>query len=671
MLAQAAQPGDLIVTDAEFEAALPRVQDDLNAPLEPILPFDQPPPATPDPTLAQPLPPLATFDVETPTAPVQAEETEAATVRYRVALEGLSDVDLTGRFRGLSALDKGDGEAANGAVIAARAREDERLALSLLHSEGYYDAVVSSRVEPVPNDQNRVVATISAVPGPRYRLGTITVAGPDTLPAGLAREALQLKTGDPIVAAEVEGGEANIRLRLPQQGYPFVAIGQRDVLLDGETQTGDYTLPVAPGPRSSFGGFRSEGDLAFDDRHVGVLSRFKPGELYDSRKVDDLREAMVATGLFSSVAIEPIATGRELADGTEAVDLRVIQDAGPARTLAAQAGFATGQGFTLRGSWTHRNLFPPEGALIVSGVLGTLEQGAGVTFRRSNAGRRDRTVSLGLNTAHQDFEAYEAFTASITGRIARESTPIWQKVWTWNYGFEVIATDERRKTPGRTTGDGAYFIGALPAQIGYDRSNSLLDPTKGFRLTVRISPELSQRAKGEFKQYVRGLLDGSVYYPFGDSLVLAGRARLGSIVGAPRDEIAPSRRLYAGGGGSVRGYGFQELGPREIVANPRFDPERPKRRPETLVVPLGGRSVNEFAVEARYRFGDYGVVGFLDAGQVYESTTPKFSDLQYGAGIGGRLYTNFGPLRVDVATPLNRRRGQSKIAVYVSIGQAF
>jgi translocation and assembly module TamA len=671
----AAQPQDpeaAIVPDAEFEAALPRIRDDLNAPLEPIVPFDQPPPAPQDPAVTQPLPPLATFDVTTPTEPARAEEIEdAATVRYRVVVEGLDEVDLEGRFRSLSALDKGDGQAANGAVVTARAREDERLALSILHSEGYYDAVVTSTVQPPQGEHNRTIATISAVPGPRYRLGEIAITGPDTVPPGLAREALELKTGDPIVAAQVEAAEANVSLRLPQQGYPFGELGRRDVLLDPATQIGDYTLPVAPGPRSSFGGFTTEGELAFGPRHIEVLSRFEPGELYDSRKVDDLREAMVATGLFSSVAVEPVRTGVPGPDGTERVNLRVVQQAGPPRTLAAQAGFATGQGFTLRGSWTHRNLFPPEGALIVSGVAGTLEQGAAVTFRRSNAGKRDRTVSLSLNASRQDFEAFEAFTAQISGRIARESTPIWQKRWTWNYGFEIIATEERRKTPGRTRGDGTYFIGALPAQIGYDRSNNLLDPTKGFRLTARISPELSQRASGSMEQYVRALFDGSVYYPFGDSFVLAGRARFGSIMGAPRDEIAPSRRLYAGGGGSVRGFGFQELGPREIVPNPRFDPENPERRPETLAVPLGGRSLNEFALEGRYRFGNYGVVGFVDAGQVYESSAPKLSDLQYGVGIGGRLYTNFGPLRVDVATPLNRRRGQSRIAVYVSIGQAF
>jgi translocation and assembly module TamA len=104
----------------------------------------------------------------------------------------------------------------------------------------------------------------------------------------------------------------------------------------------------------------------------------------------------------------------------------------------------------------------------------------------------------------------------------------------------------------------------------------------------------------------------------------------------------------------VRGFGYQELGPRAPDGKP-----------------IGGRSYNEFAIEARYRFGDFGIVPFVDAGQVYESTMPQFSDMRFGFGIGGRMYTNFGPLRLDVATPINRKPGESKIALYISIGQAF
>ena len=136
--------------------------------------------------------------------------------------------------------------------------------------------------------------------------------------------------------------------------------------------------------------------------------------------------------------------------------------------------------------------------------------------------------------------------------------------------------------------------------------------------------------------------------------MLAGGARFGTIQGIDRNDLAPSRRYYAGGGGSVRGFGYQELGPRA-----------PDGRP------VGGRSFNEFAVEARYRFGNFGIVPFLDAGQVYEESLPQLSRIRFGAGIGGRFYTNFGPMRLDIATPIARKPGESKVALYISIGQAF
>ena len=137
--------------------------------------------------------------------------------------------------------------------------------------------------------------------------------------------------------------------------------------------------------------------------------------------------------------------------------------------------------------------------------------------------------------------------------------------------------------------------------------------------------------------------------------VAAGRVRVGTILGAPRDQVAPSRRFYAGGGASVRGYGFQSIGPRD----PNNDP-------------IGGRSLAEFALEARVKvFGNFGVVPFLDAGNIYTSTLPRFTGMRFGTGIGVRYYSNFGPIRVDVGTPINPQRGDPRVAVYVSLGQAF
>ena len=671
-----AGPDAPIIPDSQFRKEVPPLDPDLTKPLEPLSTFQGPAPApgklppatapvvTPagtlppvtepaDPALSEPLTPIDQFQLATP-APgaADAKAQPAPVIRYTLAVEGLKAIDLEGRFRSLSALEDADGKATNGAMVSARTKEDELLALRLLRSEGYYDATVSSTIAQVPNEPARLNVTITTVPGHRYNFGQIRIDGKETTPPGLARDALKLKSGDPIVAAEVEAAEANVRLRLPQQGYPFAELGQRDVLLDPDTHVGDYTLPLDTGPRSRFAGFTTDGKLAFDAHHVGVLSRFKRGELYDSRKVDDLREAMVATGLFRTVAARPERTGELAPDGTEYVNIRVHQVAGPPRTLSGQAGYNTGQGFRAEATWEHRNLFPPEGALRVTGILGTQEQSLVVQFQRNNAGQRDRTLLLQAQAGRQDYPAYRGYIARLYGLVSRTSTPIWQKRWTYAYGGELVASNEDEKRFPPISLKTAHFIAGLIGQVGYDTSNSLLDPTKGFRLGLRTNPEVSLREPT--KPYIRNVLDGSVYYPATDSLTVAARARVGSIFGASLGDLPPSRRLYGGGGGSVRGFGYQQLGPKDAKG-----------------IPTGGRSQVEFSLEARYRFGNYGIVPFIDAGQVYESQYPKLSGMRFGAGIGGRFYTNFGPLRADFAVPIGRKKGESRFAVYVSIGQAF
>jgi translocation and assembly module TamA len=671
---------ELIICEDELAREVPPISaetdPELERPLESVADFEQrmtgQPAATAgaapvpgqaplgDPELAQPLPPLEQFDVREVELAQPAPEEDVPELRYAVRVDGLeaadalTDVSLAGQFRELSALRDAKGKAANEAMLSARLEEDSKLLQRMLHAEGWYDARIDTRVDRgAAADGQPVTAVLQVVPGERYTLGTINVTAGPTVPANLIGKNFALKTGDPIAAERIQGAEANIAIVLPHEGYPFAEVGQRDVLLDPETHLGDYTLPLTLGPRARFGGFRTTGDLAFDARHVEVLARFDRGELYDSREVDDLRQALVATGLFRTVAVEPQRSGQVNPDGTETVTMLVTQDAGPPRTLAASAGYGTGEGFRVEGSWTHRNLFPPEGALIVSGVLGTAQQGASVAFRRSNAGKRDRTFQVGLEALRSRLEAFDALTGRLFTRLSRESTPIWRKTFTWAVGAEIIGTVEENYD--FELGERAkqkYLIGGVSGQVGFDRTDSLLDPTKGFRAQALVQPEGA--LSDGFRPYLRSQLDGSAYRPVGDQIVIAGRARLGTTLGVNPEELAPSRRFYAGGGGSVRGFGYQQLGP--------LDPDGR---------PIGGLSLVEGAAEFRYRFGNYGVVGFVDAGQVYDKAVPDFSGIRTGVGIGARYYTNFGPLRVDVATPLGRKPGESRFNLYISIGQAF
>ncbi len=668
-----------IVPDAEFNSALPPLSGDINAALEPMI-ADTPqtasvtqpatssapavtasgdvlPPIGPnDPQLVEPLPALASYDTAPLATGADIRDKNAPEIRYDAEIKGLADAGdgLEARYKALSAL-KGGGKAANATQVSARAKEDEALVVRLLKSLGYYDATAISTIETAAGTPGRLKAIVSAQPGRLYTLSSIVVQAAQTTPPDLVRRQLPLKVGDAIQADRIQGAEANVSLTLPQMGYPFVKVGERDILLDDEspTATGAYTLPVDVGPRASFGQLRTEGDTVFNIEHLNVFPRFEPGELYDNRLTDDLRNALVATSLFQSVSVVPQRTGQINADGTEQVDLLVRQTKGPARTLGGNVGFSTGQGFRAEGTWQHRNLFPYEGALIASVIAGTQEQGVAGTFRRANAGRRDRTFSLTAGANHSNYDAYEAFTTSVGVRWSYDSTPIWQKPLTYYYGGELVGTNEsvydftRGENVRRT-----YGIVALPGQVLFDRSDSLLNPSKGYRLRVNLSPETS--VQGSVRPYVRAMVEGTFYYPVSSSVVIAGRAKAGTVQGVARDDLAPSRRYYGGGGGSVRGYGYQRLGP--------FDPNGD---------PVGGRSLNEFALEARYRFGDFGIVPFVDAGNSYESTTPDLSSLRYGAGIGGRFYTSFGPMRVDIATPLNPREGDGKVALYISIGQAF
>lgn len=609
------------------------------------------PPAI-DPELLRPLTPLIDFTVQ-PVAPVAPSGGKPIVIRYDVSVVGIAGTRVGAQFDALSTL-RGNGRKSESmAQVGIRADEDVKLLEKLLRADGFFDARVDAAVTPVPADATRLKVVLTATPGERYRLTSITLTGPATVPPRLARSALKLDPGAAIVANDIESAEANIKLRLPEQGYPFVTLGPRDIVLDDVTHGGSYALPVVPGVRSRFAGIRFDGDPVLPGPHVAVIARFNPGDLYDNRRVDDLRRALVATSLYSSVSIEPVPTDAGGTDVTAPVDLLVKGGRGPKRTLSGSAGYATGEGVKLQGSYIDRNRFPPEGALGYDVIAGNELQSLAATFRRSNAGQRDRSFQASLTAANQNYAAYNAKTVTLAASLARLSTPIWQKRWTWSAGVELDASREHDFDTTRSTSNARlYGIAAVPLQLGFDSSDNLLDPTRGFRVTVRNSPELSYQSS--IFGYDRSQIEATVYRSVASNIVLAGRIRTAEIVGASTAQIAPTRRVYAGGGGSVRGFGYQQLGPKD-----------------TMNAPIGGRSSVEFGAEVRYRFGNFGIVPFLDGGQVYDASLPKLTGLRYGAGIGVRFYTNFGPLRFDIATPIARKPGESRVAIYISIGQAF
>jgi len=626
-------------------------------------------PAAPEAPALSEFPALLTSDGEIlswPSLEIDTAETstlEAAEVRYSVSIEGLEPLNLDDQFKGLSALWTRRGDPANIAQINRRIVEDRDLIDILLRSIGYYGSTSDADIKQPDADKTPIIIDFDIEPGPLYRFSEINITaapGSRDEPAQLARLLLGIEPGDPVIAAQLATLEDGLSGRLADAGYPFPQPGAPEIIIDHATRSAVLNQSINGGPRGLFGATRIEGDtLGFTPKHLEVLTRYKPGDDYDGALREDLRQALVQTGLFGGVSVRPELAGEPAEDGTQKIDMIATVEAAPLRTVSALGGYNTGQGVRVEAAWTHRNLFPPEGALTARAVVAEREQLAAVEFRRHNFRYRDQTLFLSASLSTEEQFAYRARTAAVTASVARESNLIWQKPLTFSLGAELLATRQLDRSLRIAGADvfTTFFIIAFPGAITLDGSNDLLNPTKGYRLTARISPEFSLREGSNFN-YVRAQLDGTYYQPFGDKFVLAGRLHFGTIAGANRGRVAPSRRFYAGGGGSVRGFDFQGVGPKDLAGNP-----------------IGGNSITEASLEARFQFkalgNDIGLVPFIDAGQVYEGTVPSFNSLRVGAGIGLRYFTSFGPVRIDVATPITREPGDPKVAFYVSIGQAF
>jgi translocation and assembly module TamA len=576
-------------------------------------------------------------------------------IRYTVEVAGIGSVgnaeDLLRSFRQQSALEAERKKPANAAQIGRRASADADLLTELLRSQGYYDASVEPSTEKAGNAL-RVVLT--ADPGAQYRFAAVELPGLEAAGGDAAklRSAFGVKAGDPVIATDVIAGGVALTQALGEEGFAQAKLGDQDIEVNHQTHLATLTLPVNPGPIARFGVIHVSGRPPFSARHIATIARFKRGDPFQRSKLDDLRRALIQTTLVANADIQVVPV-----QGGRTVDVDVHLEPAPSHTIAGELGYGTGQGIRAEASWTDRNFLNPEGALTVRGVAGTKEQLFGVQLRRSNFLQRDQTLNLQLSASHQKFDAYEARTVDLAANIERLSNFIWQKKWTWSYGGEWLATDERGVFSSAGVKDTKTFlIAALPLSLGYDGSDSLLDPTHGFRLSGRISPEISFH--GGRLTYTRAQIDASAYHPISDRVVVAGRVRVGTIFGAGVFDIAPSRRFYSGGGGSVRGYGYQQLGPKDQDGDP-----------------IGGRGLAEFGLETRIRLkqfgGNFGIVPFFDGGSLTTETLPDFKDWRLAAGIGVRYYSSFGPIRVDFGLPLNRQKGDGPFAVTVSLGQAF
>ena len=556
----------------------------------------------------------------------------------------------------------GDGLALLQGAQAARAR-----VVSALRSRGFYDARVVATIDNRPVEDAAALDAIDARPeaekltfsfvvdtGPRYRIASVAVRSPRaaaSLPIDSAE--LGLGAGDPADAAAILAAEDRALTQLRKQGYALASVERREVVIDHATHEANVTYVVEAGPTAKMGAVRFTGTKAVDTTYLQRRVPFSEGEPYDPDKVDALRGKLTSLGVFSAVRIKP-ATALD-ADGELPIEVE-LQDR-PPRSIGFGASYETELGFAVNGFWVHRNLFGQAESLRLSAEINHIGQGLAIddtgfafraAFRKPDWWFAGQDARLQADVLREVLAAYRRKAVVIAGGFDRVISPHWQV----RFGLAAEYAEIERNGISQT-----YQMLGVPLSALLDRANNELDPTRGYRVSLDVTPYVDVGPGGDFFTLMR--LTGRSYLDLGEPgrSVLATRASFGTAPTINIAAIPPDKLFYAGGGGSVRGFVYQSAGPRDAFNNP-----------------LGGASVVEASVEFRQRIGgSFGAVAFVDAGSAYPDILPNFALLgpRVGAGAGIRYYTDFGPVRLDVGLPLNRREGDPPFGVYVSLGQAF
>ena len=561
--------------------------------------------------------------------------------------DALSDEVLDALLAASQAHARREDEPQSSALLLRRGRDDEPRLAGVLRAFGFVQARVRALAEPAARGRVPVLA-FAIQPGPRFALGEVTVLArtPEGERLPVTPRTIGLTPGRPYRADEAdEAGRALVRL-LGEEGRPRARLEALDLTADHAARTVRAELRAEAGPLAAFGVVLLHGPegapTEVDQTYLRGLIPWQEGEPYRASLVERAREALFATGLFARV--EP-DTSAEIQDGR--LDVAFTLTPRLERTVRLGASYTGDFGAGGSARWEHRNILGAGERLAVTLRGDQLRRGAELEFRKPRVLGQDQDLVARLDSTRERSDAYTNSATDLSALLDRQfggglgaSAGVG-----YRYSHQHDATLDTTDASGFTY---------LPLSLRLDTRDSVLDPTRGFAITAAGAPFWD--TLGSDTRFWRTRVSlGAVASPT-RRLALGLRGAWGAIQGADFDEVPADLRLYAGGSGSVRGYAYQRAG--------EMDGD----------TPLGGLSVLECSVEARLRLeGDWGAVAFLDGGSAYRDATPDMEqDFFWGAGVGLRYFTGFGPLRLDVAVPLNRRQGvDDAFQVYAGIGQTF
>jgi translocation and assembly module TamA len=569
-------------------------------------------------------------------------------------------------------------------ALVRRAQADLPQLIDTLWGAGHYNARVAVEVAGIPLrlEEQRGEAAVRAAeayraravvpvrvlvdPGPVFALRSLQIidakSGAPLSPSLLPARTIALAPGDPARSDTILAAQARIIDHIRALSRPFAKVARVEPVVIHPQARVDLTLAVDPGPVVALGQAEIRGLETIDPGVIRSFIYTKPGDPYSPEALASVRRSVGQIEAVSSIRVSTPDEPQSLnADGNLPLFVDVTERS--PRAVGLSARYSSQDGPAVQGYWTHRNLFGGAERLrleasafyLASSAPGQKKGGSPfddlggritASFVKPALGGTPNDLLFDATLLRERTEGYVSHLASATAGIRHR----------FGERFSAQAGIELERGSARDAlSEIDYTLVGLPIAVAYDSTDRPLDPTRGMRITGGVTPYSGALSSSVSMTVSRGSAAGYLAVDEGARVILAGRIGLGSIFGADLEDIPANRRLFAGGGGSVRGFGYKSLGPR------------------FLGEPIGGRSLLEASFEARIKVTEtIGIVPFIDLGSAFETSFPDFSEPIYVAGgLGLRYYTSFGPIRLDVATPLTREKGQGAVAVYLGFGQAF
>ncbi|NHO31695.1 autotransporter assembly complex protein TamA [Acetobacter fallax] len=572
-------------------------------------------------------------------------------------------------------------------ALAGRIRSEYARMTTALESFGYYDGHVTitakrPKTAKAPPDMQMdgndinlpqwlgnlpvgetLAIEVTAKPGPLYHLGSVkTVSADKKQPVTLSdaeKTAFGLKSGDPAVASNVLKAGDDLAGTLQEEGHPLANVDAPTAFLQPATQTLDVIYPVTIGPKANIGPITLKGldktKPAFIRRRLTVGT----GQLYQPSKIENARQDLASLGIFSTVSAKDAS--KLAPDG--AMPLTFSFAEAKRHSVGAEIGYSTDLGGRVGATWTHHNLFGNAERLrltaLITGLGGSAQQGLGYDvyadlFKPDFPGR-NQNASFRLEGLKQDFYSYRQTALIARAGIVRRLN----RHWNISYG---LAAEQEKIEQFWVTKDYTMIFAPVSANFdNTDLASPLLPATRGWRVSLSATPSASFDQGTSFFALLQA--NASTYVDLARTgltrpgrSVFAFRAIVGSVQGASTFNIPPDQRLYGGGTATIRGYRYQGVGPQ--FAGTKYA--------------IGGTSLDAGTIEFRQRIlKSFGAAGFVDAGQVGSGSAPLHGTLRVGAGAGARYFTPIGPVRLDIAVPLNRPPRGDKWELYIGLGETF